>query len=71
MGCIESKKVNLVLTQDDLNFLIARTRFDEDTIKEWFKGSIELNPNHFHENFRGIDFTEKFNPTLPRLYSRL
>ena len=49
MGCIESKKVNLVLTQDDLNFLIARTRFDEDTIKEWFKGSIELNPNHFHE----------------------
>ena len=52
MGCIESKKVNLVLTQDDLNFLIARTRFDEDTIKEWFKGSIELNPNHLHENFR-------------------
>ena len=71
MGCIESKKVNLVLTQDDLNFLIARTRFDEDTIKEWFKGSIELNLNHFHENFREIHFTEKFDPTLPRLYSRL
>ena len=70
MGCIESKKVNLVLSQDDLNFLIARTRFDEDTIKEWFKGSIELNPNHFPD-FREIDFTEKFNPTLPRLYSRL
>ena len=44
MGCIECKQGSLILTKEDLDFLIANTRFDEATIKEWFKGSVGSNP---------------------------
>lgn len=36
MGCIKSKPG---LSQEDLEFLKSHTRYDENTIKEWYKGS--------------------------------
>ena len=35
MGCIKSKPG---LSQEDLEFLKSHTRYDENTIKEWYKG---------------------------------
>ena len=42
MGCIKSKQG---LTQEDLDFLRAHTRYDENTIKEWYKGFKQDCPN--------------------------
>lgn len=35
MGCFPSKDK---LSKEDLDFLKAHTRYDEATIKEWYKG---------------------------------
>ena len=35
MGCMGSKQK---LSKEDLEFLKAHTRYDEATIKEWYKG---------------------------------
>ena len=42
MGCIKSKSG---LTEEDLEFLKAHTRYDENTIKEWYKGFKQDCPN--------------------------
>lgn len=35
MGCLGSKDK---LTKEDMDFLKSHTRYDEQTIKEWYKG---------------------------------
>lgn len=35
MGCLGSKDK---LTKEDMEFLKSHTRYDEATIKEWYKG---------------------------------
>lgn len=35
MGCLGSKDR---LTKEDMDFLKSHTRYDEQTIKEWYKG---------------------------------
>jgi len=43
MGCFGSKDK---LSKEDMDFLKSHTRYDEATIKEWYKGfkvSIEIN----------------------------
>ena len=42
MGCIKSKPG---LSQEDLEFLKSHTRYDENTIKEWYKGFKQDCPN--------------------------
>ena len=43
MGCFGSKQK---LTKEDLEFLKSHTRYDEATIKEWYKG-FRVRSSHF------------------------
>lgn len=42
MGCLGSKDR---LTKEDMEFLKSHTRYDEVTIKEWYKGFKVSSPN--------------------------
>lgn len=47
MGCLGSKDR---LTKEDMEFLKTHTRYDEATIKEWYKGfkvSLKLKHQHY------------------------
>lgn len=50
MGCLGSKDR---LTKEDMDFLKSHTRYDEQTIKEWYKG------------FKVRDFFSSFSYYLP------
>jgi hypothetical protein len=50
MGCFGSKDR---LSKEDLDFLKTHTRYDETTIKEWYKGfkvDTQLLNQHFRKN---------------------
>lgn len=47
MGCLGSKDR---LTKEDMEFLKTHTRYDEATIKEWYKGfKVSLCLNIFYQ----------------------
>ena len=59
MGCIKSKSG---LTEEDLEFLKAHTRYDENTIKEWYKGFKQDCPNG---NLTLVDFVDMYKKFFP------
>ena len=59
MGCIKSKQG---LTQEDLEFLKAHTRYDENTIKEWYKGFKQDCPNGRLTPVKFVDMYKMFFP---------
>ena len=60
MGCIKSKQG---LTQEDLEFLKAHTRYDENTIKEWYKGFKQDCPNGRLTPVKFVDMYKMFFPS--------
>ncbi|CAB4063832.1 Neuronal calcium sensor 2 [Lepeophtheirus salmonis] len=60
MGCIKSKQG---LTQEDLDFLKAHTRYDENTIKEWYKGFKQDCPNGRLTPAKFVDMYKMFFPS--------
>ena len=60
MGCIKSKQG---LTQEDLEFLKAHTRYDENTIKEWYKGFMKECPNGRLTRVKFVDMYKMFHPS--------
>lgn len=44
MGCFGSKDK---LSKEDMDFLKSHTRYDESTIKEWYKGFKVRAPERF------------------------
>lgn len=43
MGCLESKEK---LSKEDMDYLKSNTRYDEPTIKEWYKGFKVSSKDH-------------------------
>ena len=60
MGCIKSKQG---LSQEDLEFLKAHTRYDENTIKEWYKGFKQDCPNGRLTPVKFVDMYKMFFPS--------
>ena len=60
MGCIKSKQG---LSQEDLEFLRAHTRYDENTIKEWYKGFKQDCPNGRLTPVKFVDMYKMFFPS--------
>ncbi|KAJ9597203.1 hypothetical protein L9F63_011925, partial [Diploptera punctata] len=47
MGCFGSKDK---LSKEDMDFLKSHTRYDEATIKEWYKGFKNKNQFHYKQH---------------------
>ena len=60
MGCIKSKQG---LSQEDLEFLKTHTRYDENTIKEWYKGFKQDCPNGRLTPPKFVDMYKLFFPS--------
>ena len=60
MGCIKSKQG---LSEEDLEFLKERTRYDEDTIKEWYKGFKQDCPDGRLTPVKFVDMYKMFFPS--------
>ena len=60
MGCIKSKPG---LSQEDLEFLKSHTRYDENTIKEWYKGFKQDCPNGRLTPPKFVDMYKLFFPS--------
>ena len=60
MGCIKSKQG---LSGEDLEFLKAHTRYDENTIKEWYKGFKQDCPNGRLTPVKFVDMYKMFFPS--------
>ena len=60
MGCIKSKQG---LSQEDLDFLKSHTRYDENTIKEWYKGFKQDCPNGRLTPPKFVDMYKLFFPS--------
>lgn len=63
MGCIKSKLGQSKLTQEDLEFLKAHTRYDESTIKEWYKGFKQDCPDGKLTPIKFVDMYKMFFPS--------
>ena len=60
MGASKSKQG---LSQEDLEFLKAHTRYDENTIKEWYKGFKQDCPNGHLTPKKFVDMYKMFFPS--------
>ena len=60
MGCIKSKQG---LSQEDLEFLKSHTRYNEQTIKEWYKGFKKDCPNGRLTPSKFVDMYKLFFPS--------
>ncbi|KAK2723608.1 hypothetical protein QYM36_002074 [Artemia franciscana] len=60
MGCFGSKQK---LSKEDLEFLKSHTRYDEPTIKEWFKGFKQDCPNGRLTPAKFVDMYKMFFPS--------
>lgn len=61
MGCIASKKNGL--SEEDMEFLKSHTRYDEATIKEWYKGFRQDCPNGTLSPTKFVDMYKLFFPS--------
>ena len=59
MGCIKSSQR---LSAEDLDFLKAHTRYDENTIKEWYNGFKQDYPNG---RLTPVQFINTYNMFFP------
>uniref|UniRef100_A0A1B0BYZ0 EF-hand domain-containing protein n=1 Tax=Glossina palpalis gambiensis TaxID=67801 RepID=A0A1B0BYZ0_9MUSC len=60
MGCLNSKDR---LTKEDMEFLKSHTRYDEATIKEWYKGFKQDCPNGRLTPAKFVDMYKMFFPS--------
>ncbi|OXA63639.1 Neuronal calcium sensor 2 [Folsomia candida] len=60
MGCFTSKDK---LQKEDLEFLKSHTRYDESTIKEWYKGFKQDCPNGRLTPSKFVDMYKMFFPS--------
>ncbi|XP_037822780.1 neuronal calcium sensor 2-like, partial [Lucilia sericata] len=60
MGCLSSKDR---LTKEDMEFLKSHTRYDEATIKEWYKGFKQDCPNGRLTPAKFVDMYKMFFPS--------
>ncbi|KAK2579120.1 hypothetical protein KPH14_001291 [Odynerus spinipes] len=60
MGCFGSKDK---LSKEDMEFLKSRTRYDESTIKEWYKGFKQDCPNGRLTPAKFVDMYKTFFPS--------
>lgn len=60
MGCVKSKQG---LSKEDLEFLRTHTRYDENTIKEWYKGFKQDCPNGKLTPVKFVDMYKMFWPS--------
>ncbi|EDS30513.1 conserved hypothetical protein [Culex quinquefasciatus] len=60
MGCLGSKDR---LSKEDMDFLKSHTRYDESTIKEWYKGFKQDCPNGKLTPAKFVDMYKMFFPS--------
>ncbi|KAK7574249.1 hypothetical protein V9T40_011440 [Parthenolecanium corni] len=60
MGCFGSKDK---LSKEDMDFLKSHTRYDESTIKEWYKGFKQDCPNGRLTPAKFVDMYKMFFPS--------
>ncbi|XP_023288702.1 neuronal calcium sensor 2 [Orussus abietinus] len=60
MGCFGSKDK---LSKEDMDFLKSHTRYDEATIKEWYKGFKQDCPNGRLTPAKFVDMYKMFFPS--------
>lgn len=45
MGCTSSRNANVVLSDEDVQFLTKNTRYTETEIRDWYKGFVKECPS--------------------------
>ena len=42
------------LTEEDIHFLKKHTRYDEETIREWYAGFLQVKCNGFEQKYKAV-----------------
>lgn len=45
MGCTSSKNANVILSDEDVQFLTKNTRYTEKEIRDWYKSFVQECPS--------------------------